>query len=491
MSNRTAPSDRRALDRLYVSGVVWTALSKWGVQLFTWSTTILVVRLLRPEDYGIIGMARLFISFSLIFSEAGLGAAILRFQGLTHTQVRQLNSIALSLGGLLAAGCILLSGAVGSFFGTVELEAVLGVMSITLLMAGARVVPYALLRRDLEYRYLAAVDGGAAMVGAAVTLAMAILSPSYWALVVGAIVESVLLAAMPLFRRRVGFAIPSLDVREAIIYGLRIISQQLSGFFGFSADRLLVGKVLGQAPLGAYSFALTLSSVPIEKVSDTAVRVTSTVLAAVQESSEEMARYLLRTTETLSLVTVPACLGLGLVASDLVLGLLGEKWDSMILPLRIVSLVAASKAVLVLGGMVANLRGREVAIARLNMMMALVFPVAVLVATRWDIVGVAVAWALAYPVFGVIRMRIACTSISLPISRFMGSCAPSIVCSAFMSLAVLAVQGLASEQTHLVRLAVSTTVGAVTYGSCLWLGYGDRVRKLAGFVRRLRSEGAT
>jgi teichuronic acid exporter len=177
--------DRASLDRAYARGLAWTAVSKWGVQIITWTITFWVVRLLEPADYGVMGVARVYVAFALMFSEAGLGAAVLRFQKLSASELRQLNTIALGLGAVMAGVSVVISRPVAFFFELPHLEAVLTVMSLTFLAAGVKVVPYALLRRDLRYRYLAFTDGVAAVMGGFVTLAIALSNPTYWALVIG------------------------------------------------------------------------------------------------------------------------------------------------------------------------------------------------------------------------------------------------------------------------------------------------------------------
>ena len=106
-----------------------------------------------------------------------------------------------------------------------------------------------------------------------------------------------------------------------------------------NADFLVAGRMLGQAPLGDYTVAWTISSAPIEKIGNLITTLTPAFFSAVQNDKAELRRYLLRLTEMLSYVMIPASVGITLTASYLVPVLLGEKWIGVIGPLRLLALL--------------------------------------------------------------------------------------------------------------------------------------------------------
>jgi PST family polysaccharide transporter len=479
--------DREAMDRMYAKGLVWTALSKWGVQAVSWTITLFVAHILVPSHYGIMGMARVFATIAVILSEAGLGAAVLRYQGLSLSELRQLNTLALLLGFAAAALSIALAGPMATFFASPALEAVLMVMSLSFVASGVKVVPYALLARDLAYRTLALVDGASAVVAGIVTLTLALSGATYWSLVIGALVQSVCLATLPLASRRIGVAMPDVrSIAEPLRYGYQIIRQRIFGHVYMSADVILIGRMLGEAPLGAYSLASYLAHAPEEKISDTASRVSNTVFAAVQDAPSEMARYYLRTTEALALITMPACIGLGLVAEDLVLGLLQENWIEMVLPLRILSVVAVIKALQPLGGMVGNLRGKERTLSRLNVGLAMTFPPIIYFSTEWGIAGVSLAWLVVFPVYASIRTVVGCRSIGVRLTEYLSVLVPAATGSVVMTIVVLAAQSAMPREQHILRLLLATSIGAIAYWSTLAVLHRERVRGIIRYVKALR-----
>jgi O-antigen/teichoic acid export membrane protein len=68
----------QSLDRSLVSGIAWTGGTKWATQILSWAATLVVARILSPADYGLMGMATVYLGLVLLINEFGLTTAILR-----------------------------------------------------------------------------------------------------------------------------------------------------------------------------------------------------------------------------------------------------------------------------------------------------------------------------------------------------------------------------------------------------------------------------
>src|SRR5206468_10916030 len=93
-----APPSHVQLDGTLVRGLAWTAGMKWGAQVFSWVSTLIVARLLNPDDYGVVGMATVYLGFANLISEFGVGTTIITLRDLPEEDVAQLNGFAVLLG---------------------------------------------------------------------------------------------------------------------------------------------------------------------------------------------------------------------------------------------------------------------------------------------------------------------------------------------------------------------------------------------------------
>ena len=111
-----------SLDRSLLHGLAWTSAAKWGSQVLAWASTLIVARMLTPEDYGLVGMASIYLGLVTMLSEFGLGATVMALRDLTEEQTAQLHGFAILFGlGGFALSC-LMAWPLGAFFHSTELR---------------------------------------------------------------------------------------------------------------------------------------------------------------------------------------------------------------------------------------------------------------------------------------------------------------------------------------------------------------------------------
>src|SRR5213083_2317392 len=187
-SDSRTHAQARTLDRALLHGVAWTAAAKWAAQVLSWASWLIVARLLSPEDYGLVGMATIYLGLITLLSEFGLGTAVLVVRDLSVEQINQLNGMAVLLGlaGVLASCAAAIP--LGHFFRAPQLPLVVVAMSSTFVITSFKTVPFALLKRDLRFKALALIDLSQALVLAISMVAFAVVGFRYWTLVCGGVV---------------------------------------------------------------------------------------------------------------------------------------------------------------------------------------------------------------------------------------------------------------------------------------------------------------
>src|SRR6266704_2890623 len=189
----TAPPaavDPRELDRSLLHGIAWTGGAKWAGQLLTWASALIVARLLTPDDYGLVGMASIYLGLITLVSEFGLGSAVIALRDLSEEQVAQLNGLAVLVGVVSCAVSCAAAIPLGGFFHAPQLPAVVLTMSTAFLITAFKTVPSSLLQRDMRFRALAVVETGRAVLLAVSMVAFALLGLRYWTLVICGLVTS-------------------------------------------------------------------------------------------------------------------------------------------------------------------------------------------------------------------------------------------------------------------------------------------------------------
>ena len=480
-----------ALDRSLVRGVAWTAAGKWASQGLTWVSWLIVARLLTPEDYGLVGMAAIYLGLIALLSEFGLGTAVLAVRELSAQQLNQLNGLAVLLGlASLLASCIV-AIPLGRFFHAPQLPLVVVAMSTTFVIASFKTVPLALLQRDMRFKALALIDLSQALVLAIGMVGFAIAGFRYWTLVCGGVLSALISAGAILRLRHAPFAWPRRkSLKPAISLSSNVLVSRLCWYVSANADFLVAGRILGKAALGFYNVGWTLASVPVDRVTTLVGQVTPAFFTAVQTDPAALRRYLLRITEGIALITFPVSLGLALVARDFVLAVLGPKWEGTVAPLQILAAYAAFRSITPLLAQVLH-SIRDTRFPMWTMVAAaLVMPTSFYFSgQRWGTVGLAMAWVLVDPPLAVLLYWRVFSKIELSPRAYLGALWPALSGTTLMAAAVLAVGVLSpSEWTPGLRLAAQIGGGVLTYGLACVVLHRERFEAFRELVMAARRE---
>lgn len=476
---------RGALDRSLLRGIAWTGGVRWASQLLTWASTLVVARALVPGDYGIVGMATVFTGLVTLVSEFGLGASMVMLRDLDARQARQINTLSILLGAASAVFTCAAAVPMARLMDTPRLAGVMWALSAGFVIAGFRTVPDALLQKDLRFRTLALMDGGGAVFVAVVTMALAVAGAGYWTLVAGTLLGGLLSTLMAVARRPQGFAWPrAAQVGGALRFSGQLLVSRLSWYLYSNADFMVVGKALGERALGAYTLAWSLAAIPVGKVSGMVLRVTPAYFSAVQNDPPALRRYLLRITEGVALVTFPMTLGLAVVADDLVLLALGEKWGGAIVPLRLLALYASIRSVTPLLAQVLTSVG-DVRFVMLNTLgAALLLPLAFVLGARWGTTGVAAAWMAAHPVVLVPLYARLFRRLEMRPTAYLGALAPALSGCALLGACVWAAALLTPPASpRWVVFAAQVLAGATGYAVAVLALHRDRLRAFRAVMR--------
>jgi PST family polysaccharide transporter len=486
-----AGESRRQRDRSLASGVVWTAGAKWAAQVLSWASTLVVARLLTPADYGLIGMATVYLGLVQLVSEFGLGAAIVQKGDLTTSQIARINTLSLMIGVGLFGLSALVAGLLASFFGEPAVKWVVMALATTYVITSLQVVPNGLLARDLRFRRLATIEAADALVVTAVTLALALAGARYWSLVIGSIAGRVAGTVQFLLARRHPMAWPRrlADLKRVLTFGWQVVVSRLSWYAYSNADFLVIGRLLGKVALGAYSFGWNIASIPAEKISAVMGRVTMPVFAQVQNDPAALTRYLVRLSEVLVFVVLPASIGMTLIAPDFVRFVLGEHWVAAIIPLQLLSAHVTvrcvnglfSQALLAMGD---TRRSMQIGLVQVAVMPALF----VVGAKLGGAPGVAVAWLIGHPIITfTMLVRYVARRVEMSLRMLADALWPAAACTLVMAAVVTIVRVLLLSGADTgVRLAGGVAAGAATYPLVMLAFFRPRVQRIAGALRQLR-----
>jgi PST family polysaccharide transporter len=471
--------------RKMAKAFAWSGTGMWATQLFTWIATFTVARILVPADYGLIGMANIYVGLVVEVSEFGVGMTVINLQELSEEQTGQLNTLSIVLGAVAFLLSCLVAYPLGKFFHSERLPMLLIAMSVIFVITAFKTVPNALLEREMRFKEIAKIEIASYLTYAAVTLVSAFLGFGYWCLALGLVAMTSVSAFLTVRARYHRFFWPRMNsLRYPIRFSGHILGSGVAWYAYSNSDFLAAGRMLGQAALGTYTLAWTIASAPVDKITSLMVRVLPSFFAAVYKEKEALRAYLLTLVETIALLILPLSVGLALVADHFVLLVLGAKWMPVVLPLRILLCYTTVRALTNILGPLLNAKRQAHVMMWSNIAAAVYFPIGFFVAARWGTTGIAAAWLILFPILAVPLFWRTFREVELHYTHYLRALWPALSGSLVMGATVISLRYfLPAELPLMVRLPAEVIAGAIAYIASMLLLHRKDVLRLYQIVR--------
>ncbi len=324
------------------SGVIWTALQTFINKSFSLIIKLVLARLLFPEDYGIVGMATVFISFVTVFNDLGIGAALIqkKEKELTedHFHTAFWTSVVFSILLYLAVAFGIGNFAVW-FYEKEILGKLIPVLALGILATPINIIHKSQLKRGLKFKKLAYIDNAANIFSGFLALGLAFYGAGVWALIFNSV--STIVVAIPLYFMATKWKPKWKWDKNCFndIFGFGVYTT-FTGFFNKFKDQIdyiLIGKLLGAAPLGIYSFAFIIINTFRSQLTGIIGKVMYPIYAQLQEEPELLVKNFLKVVKYNTYIVYPVMFYLIVFAEELVPALFGEKWNDSIIIIQILS----------------------------------------------------------------------------------------------------------------------------------------------------------
>jgi lipopolysaccharide exporter len=471
-----APSDRGTssiLARAAV-GTGWIVGWRMVTRLLGLASTLILVRLLAPADFGLVALGTSFIVAVDTLSAIGVEDALVR----EHSPTAAMYHTAFTLTALrgVATTIVIAVAAIpiGSFFAEPRLAYILWALAAGTLIGGIGSIGIVDFRREMAFEKEFALQILPRFVSIVVTIGVALIWHSYWALVAGILTGRIV---RTLFGYRMHAWRPRFTLsawRDLVGFSLWSWAISMTELVRDRIDMFVVGRVISSTAVGIYAIGEEIAFLPGTEIVLPLCRACFPAFAAVHRGGEGMEESFMRPVAATFLLTFPAGVGISLVADPLVRLLMGQNWAGAIL---IIQLLGVGSAILVFGLVAATLLSAH-AMMRPQFMITLVslgvrFLLLLVLVNQFGIVGAAVGAFGGLLTEHALFIAFAFRRFGLSLGRLVRLTWRTTVAGSLMALILIAA-GLGWTQTsedmpHLVRtLAEAVALGATVYALTLF-----------------------
>lgn len=457
-----------------IQGTFWSYLSFIVGKLLSFVTTIILARLLLPEEFGLVGYATVVIDYLDVLNTLGMGAAIIS----RKDKIEEASNIAFYSSVTLSIVLYCLAWAAAPYaaiyFSEPAVTPLLRVIAVTLPIYALGAIPGAHIQKNLRFKIKIIPDFSRSFGKGLVSVLLAWAGFGVWSLIWGQLVSAVIVVILywilgnwrptRVFDRQVS--------KEMLTFGGHIVAIGFIGVLLNNVDYLIVGRVLGAAALGYYTLAYRMPELVIRTINLGVDQVAHPILATLQWDQDGLRSVYRNYLRYTSLAILPAGVGLAILSTPIVRVFYSTEWLASIPVMRWIAIAVMVAAMGHIPGVLYKAINRpdilnKLALIKLPLTIAMLW-----YGTRWGIVGVALGHVVLSFIKVTLDTVVAGRFVNFSLWQVFKTISPAFWGAVIMGAAILPLH-LIPNFADIPKLITATTLGAGIYVAVVyWLDPG-------------------
>ena len=335
--------DNQNLREKTAQGLFWGFLSSGGMQLLNLIIGIFLARLLSPGEYGIVGMLAIFTLLANNLQESGFGVALINIKNITHNDYNSVFWFNVGTSLLLYAILFLCAPLIAEFFHQPCLIPLSRFVFLAFIIASFCISPNAMLVRDLKMKEKAITSLSALIISGTVAVVMAIKGFSYWSLATQQVLYNVVICFGRYYYTRwcPTFKVDFTPVKRMFSFSYKVLITTVLTTINNNVLTVIFGRLFPAQAVGNFTQANKWNTMANQLVTNTVAQVAQPVLTRVTDDNERQRRIFGKMLRFTAFLAFPALFGLAMVAPQVILLAIGDKWVDSIPLLQILCISGA------------------------------------------------------------------------------------------------------------------------------------------------------
>lgn len=311
-----------------LSGIFYTAIAKYSGILISLVISGVLARLISPDKFGIVAVVTVITFFFSIFSDLGIGSAIIQNKELQQKDLYQLFSFTIWSGCILTLLFFFCSWPISLFYKEPIMKTITQLLAINLFFASAKTVPNALLYKSKSFKFIAGRTLGIQVFVGSIAILAALYGAGLYALIITPILSSILLFIISYHKypQKLKMTWGISSIKKIFHFSMYQFMFNLINYFSRNADKLLIGKYMGMSPLGYYEKSYRLMMLPLQNITHVITPVMHPIFSDYQHDRKQLAVSYEKIIRLLAHIGLPLSAFLWFSAREIILIIFGEQW---------------------------------------------------------------------------------------------------------------------------------------------------------------------
>lgn len=381
------------------SGVAWSVAEKLGSMALQMVVSIVVARLLLPEDFGVLAILTFFTALSIVVIDSGYSQTLIGKTEPTDADYKSVFIFNIGVSIALYALLVAISPLIASYYNLPIITRIAPVLMLLLPLSALCVIQNTIFAREFRFATLSRINFASSAVAGGVAIVMALNNCGVWSLVGQRIAQMVVKALLLWFYGswRCGGQFSIHALKSMGSFSFRLMGTDMISYLYNNIAQLFIGKMYSADTLGYFNQAQKLKELPVTSAVQSFQSVTYPALANVKDNPAKLADSYRRVLMIVAAVMFPVMVGMIAIAEDMFTLLLTDRWAATVPYFKILSLAGLFYPLSMIAYNILKVSGDGKVILRLEIIkkgimtiiLALTIPHSV-TAIAWGLVAMAV-----------------------------------------------------------------------------------------------------
>lgn len=314
-------------DKYLKSGTIWTILNRSSVLLMQFSAMLILARLIRPEDFALMGISIFFITISEVFVDSGMGGALVVKKDIQKIDYSTFFIFNMCVSLLIFILLQFTSPIIASFFDYESLPLIISTIGFSIIISGFGKVQNVLLLRQLKYKEISIIYISSSFIALVIAIILAFFNYGVWALVFQNIINNLLIVLLQTFNNnyipKLKFSLHSF--KEQWAFGGNLLYSKLLGHVYQNIFLIIFPKISSLNFSGLYTQSDKIQKIPVNLVNSVFQSAAFPVMSKINNIKElkELSKSYSR---KVYLVGFTILFALSVFSKEIILILLGDQW---------------------------------------------------------------------------------------------------------------------------------------------------------------------
>lgn len=429
--------------RIILNGISYSAIAKYSglfIQLFI---SAILARLISPSDFGIFAIANVIIVFIEVMSNFGITPAMIQNKTLDQDDNNNIFSLTIYVAIIVSVLFFSSSWGIASFYNSNELVVICHLLTIKVFFTTLNYVPNALLLKNYEFKFIAIWTLIPQIVFGLISVLAAFRGIGIYSLLIVPIFSSIVLFVVSILKNPVKFKfkIRRSSLKKIFTFSVYQFLANSLNYFSRNLDKLIIGRIIGMAPLGYYEKSYRLMLLPIQNITHVITPVLHPVFSNYQNNKQSIIYNYLKILKYMGFIGFPLSVFLAFNANELITIVYGNNWTEAIPVFKILSVSVGFQILLSSTGAIFQSANATKAMFLCEVFSLFIISIGLFISVRYygNIEAIAIAYVISIFINFLQRFYILFKVLKAHMKIFFQKLAPPILLALILSFEYLVI----------------------------------------------------